>query len=89
MLSKYHIETIVRVASRYSISGLFLFGSATRSASDPHDIDIGVKGLPQGDYFRFYADLIFALPKPVDLIDLSTDTIFNRLVEREGVRIYG
>jgi len=40
-------------------------------------------------FFKFYGELYKLLSKPVDLIDLSTRSLFNDLVEENGVRIYG
>ena len=67
---------------------MLLFGSAATSDT-PRDIDLGVDGVPPADFFSFYGDLLFALSGPVDLVDLSEDTKFTRLVKREGIELYG
>ena len=53
------------------------------------DIDLGVKGIEQRLFFKFYAELIKNLSKSVDLIDLSLKSKFSDIVEETGVRIYG
>ena len=43
----------------------------------------------QDFFFKFYAELFKRLPKPVDLVDLSKKNLFNELVEKKGIKIYG
>jgi len=47
-----------------------------------------VEGIEQKDFFTFYGELLFALSKPVDVIDLSTKTRFVKLIRREGIPLY-
>jgi hypothetical protein len=54
-----------------------------------HDIDLAVEGVSPKDFFRFYGDLMFALSKPVDVVDLSGQSKFLDLIRREGVPLYG
>jgi len=77
------------IACRYDVGGVLLFGSSADPDREGDDIDLAVEGIAPREFFNFYGDLIFNLSKPVDLIDLSKDTKFNRLVSREGVRLYG
>ena len=89
MISASYKEIIINAASRYNASAVYLFGSSLRDETKAQDIDLGVLGVPPALFFDFYAELIKALPKSVDLIDLSKPTLFNRLVLREGEKIYG
>ncbi len=89
MISASHKQIIINAASRYNASAVYLFGSSLRDEAKARDIDLGVLGVPPASFFDFYADLVKALPKSVDLIDLSKPTLFNRLVLRDGVKIYG
>jgi hypothetical protein len=57
-------------------------------SDQPQDIDLGVKGIAP-ELFKFYGELLRQLPRPVDLVDLSVRSMFNRLVEEKGIRIYG
>ena len=77
------------IARRYDVRGVLLFGSSADPNREANDIDLAVEGIVPERFFSFYGDLLFALSKPVDLIELSKDTKFNRLVYREGIRLYG
>ncbi len=82
-------QTIIRLAEKYGISQIILFGSAARGEINLRDIDIGVRGLSPSKFFRFYGELMRVLPKPVDIVDLDKENLFNQLVEEYGVVIYG
>ena len=89
MISEQDKATIVDIARRYGVRGILLFGSSADPKREADDIDVAVEGIVPERFFSFYGDLLFSLSKPVDLIDLSSDTKFNRLVYREGIRLYG
>ena len=88
MISQKEKSIIARVASRYRVKRIFIFGSSLGKKKS-QDIDLAVEGLRPRDFFKFYADLLFSLPKPVDVIDLSKDSKFTSLVRQEGLPIYG
>ena len=71
------------------MSSLYLFGSATDETCESNDIDVAVKGIVPRLFFKFYAELLRSLSKPVDLVDLSEKSLFNQMVEERGVKIYG
>jgi len=79
----------VNIARRYDVRTVLLFGSGADPKTETNDIDLAVEGIVPEKFFSFYGDLLFGLSKPVDLIDLSNNTKFNRLVYREGIRLYG
>ena len=89
MISEQERSTILKCAQKYNVSAVYLFGSSIQADAEPRDIDIGVKGLRPDLFFKFYGELIKELPRPVDVVDLSKDSLFRELVEEEGVRIYG
>lgn len=89
MLADADRSAIGRLAEQYRVRRLVHFGSGARPDGESNDIDLAVEGLPPGLFFRFYSDLAFALSKPVDLVDLTRDTPFNRLIRAEGVTLYG
>ncbi|MFC1526450.1 nucleotidyltransferase family protein [Candidatus Latescibacterota bacterium] len=89
MISAKDRESITRLADRYDVGRLLLFGSSIDPSRKARDIDLAVEGLAPEKFFRFYGDLLFAVSMPVDLVDLSEDTRFNRLVRDEGVVLYG
>lgn len=89
MLTEEDKNIIVTCAKEYNASSLFIFGSSIEEGAEANDIDIGVTGVPPKSFFKFYAKLIKNLPKNVDLVDLSRKSLFNDLVEKNGVKIYG
>lgn len=89
MISEQDKAIITDIAQRYGVRGVLLFGSSADPGREANDIDLAVEGIVPERFFSFYGDLLFALSKPVDLIDLSNNTKFNRLVYQEGIRLYG
>lgn len=82
-------DQIIYYAKKYNVRTVILFGSSIEDDREANDIDIGIKGLDSKLFFDFYAELYKNLPKPVDLIDLSSKSMFNDLIEQNGVKIYG
>jgi len=89
MITEKDKNTIVKLAKKYNVSTIFIFGSAIKPSEESNDIDLGVKGIEPRLFFKFYSELFKQLSKPVDLVDLSKRSLFNDLVEENGVRIYG
>ena len=89
MISPKDKEAITRIAQGYKVTRLLVFGSSADPTREGRDIDLAAEGLPPGEFFRFYGDLLFSLSKPVDLVDLSRDDKFTRIVRREGIPLYG
>jgi len=88
MISERDKEIITQCAKKYNVSTIYLFGSSLQN-SEYNDIDLAVKGIKPEVFFKFYGELLRSLSKPVDLIDLSKKSLFNRIIEERGVRIYG
>ena len=89
MITKIEKNIILKCARKYNASILILFGSSLEKDVKSNDIDIGVKGIQPHLFFKFYAELIKHLTKSVHLIDLSSKSPFNGIVEETGVKIYG
>ena len=89
MITENEKNVILRYAKEYNVTSILLFGSSIEGEEDTNDIDLGVKGIEQRLFFKFYAKLVKHLSKPVDLVDLSQRSLFNDIVEETGVRIYG
>jgi predicted nucleotidyltransferase len=81
-------SVILKYAEKYKLSTVILFGSSLEK-EDTNDIDIGIKGIAPGRFFEFYGELLLALTKRVDIVDLSKATSFNKLIEKEGLKLYG
>jgi predicted nucleotidyltransferase len=89
MLSKTDKKVIIALARKYGVGELFLFGSGCEPKKPSRDIDLGVSGIAAKKFFSFYGDLMFSLSLPVDLVNLSKDNKFNRLIFKNGLRLYG
>jgi predicted nucleotidyltransferase len=89
MIAEKDRDTITEVAREYGVAKVVLFGSSLAEDREPHDIDLGVKGIEPRLFFRFYGELMQRLSRPVDLVDLTQRTLFTELVEETGVTVYG
>lgn len=89
MISIQDKQHIIEIAQKYRASRIFLFGSAADPHRTPNDIDLAVEGLPDNLFFKFWGELIFALSKPVDLIDLKRASRFTEIIRSEGIILYG
>jgi uncharacterized protein len=88
MLSEQEKEKIVHLAKKFQVKRILLFGSNLDPNKQAYDIDLAVEGLPDKYFFKFYGELIFSLSRPVDLVDLNTNSSFNRFILEEGIAIY-
>lgn len=89
MIAELEKEIIMQCAKKYNVSYILLFGSSIEKDDGANDIDLGVRGIEPNLFFKFYAELVKHLSKPVDLVDLSQKSLFNDLIEETGVKIYG
>jgi uncharacterized protein len=88
MIADKDRRIIEKVAAKYHAKQVVLFGSCLSSQGETRDIDIGVEGIAEEDFFTFYGELLCALSRPVDVVDLSTKSRFVDLIRREGIAIY-
>ena len=89
MISKEDKCRLVKIANRYDVSKIYLFGSNLDPEREPNDIDLAVEGISDSLFFKFYSELIFSLSKPVDLVDLKKKSLLNKIVKSEGILLYG
>ncbi|HPG41931.1 MAG TPA: hypothetical protein PLP19_21660 [bacterium] len=89
MISTQDKQQIIEIAQKYQAARVFLFGSSIDPHRTPKDIDLAVEGLPDNLFFKFWGELIFALSKPVDLIDLKRETRFTEIIRAEGLLLFG
>ena len=87
MITQEDKKTIQEISEKYDVKRILLFGSSV--SIDGNDIDLAVEGVEPKEFYSFYADLIFSLSKPVDVIDLSGTSKFIQLIQKEGVLLYG
>ena len=88
MISENDKKIILKYAKKYNLEKVILFGSS-KERIDAQDIDIGVRGIPSDLFFDFCWELYRDLSKPVDIIDLTKDCLFNKLIEQDGLILYG
>ena len=89
MISDVDKRHICEVSKKYNASKVILFGSSLSDISDAIDIDLAVEGVSPEQFFDYYSELMFSLSKPVDIIDLANKNKFTRIIEEEGIVIYG
>ena len=89
MISENDKIRIVELSGKYGVKRTLLFGSAAMPDRESNDIDLGVTGVSDALFFKFYGELINALSKPVDLIDLEDGSSFSSMVSRDGIVLYG
>jgi predicted nucleotidyltransferase len=89
MITDIDKEKIREISKRYSAKRVLLFGSSLAPGKESRDIDIAVEGISPDAFYRYYGDLLFALSKSVDVIDLSGTSKFLQLIRKEGIVIYG
>ncbi len=88
MITSTDKKIIEQLARKYRAKRVVLFGSSLSSTQEYQDIDIAVEGIEGKDFYAFYGELLCALSKPVDVIDLSKKTRFIELILREGILLY-
>ncbi len=88
MITDSDKKIIEQLARKYHAKRVALFGSSLSPSREYRDIDIGVEGIEGKDFYTFYGELLFALSKPVDVIDLSHKTRFVELILQESMPLY-
>ena len=88
MISENDKKIILKYAKKYNLEKVILFGSS-KERIDARDIDIGVRGVSSDLFFDFCWELYRDLSKPVDVIDLTKDCLFTKLIEQDGLVLYG
>jgi predicted nucleotidyltransferase len=85
MIADKDRQIIIETAARYRVKRVVLFGSSLSPDREGRDIDIGVEGIDEKDFFSFYGELLCILSKPVDVVDLSAKSRLVDLIQRECV----
>jgi len=88
MITDSDKNIIEQLARKYHAKRVMLFGSSLSPTREYRDIDIAVEGIEEKDFYAFYGELLCALSKPVDIIDLSKKTRFIELILQEGIPLY-
>jgi len=90
MTMEKEFQKAIQIAKKHRVGKLYLVGSALYSGkTPPRDYDFAVADMPSGVFFKFYGELLLAMSKRVDLIDLSGKmTKFKKLVLQEAKLLY-
>ena len=79
------IQRAVEILKASGCTDIFLFGSlAVGTSQGGSDIDLAVRGCPQGSFFHLLGQLMIELDHPVDLVSLDREDAFARFLEQEG-----
>ena len=89
MISNKDKKIITDISKKYRAKRVLLFGSSLDPEKASRDIDIAIEGVAPKDFFSYYGDLMLALSKPVDVVDLSEQSKFSKLILQEGTLLYG
>jgi predicted nucleotidyltransferase len=84
-LAKSKLERATKIFLSHGAREVYLFGSQARgNGSKTSDLDFAVVGLPARSFFRAMGEVIEAVGRPVDLVDLDQDTPFTRYLRSNG-----
>ena len=79
------IENVTKLLKNEGCEAVYLFGSlVTGKINDNSDIDIGIKGFPQGNFFRIYSKIYFNFDNKIDLVDFDSDDDFYLMLNKIG-----
>jgi predicted nucleotidyltransferase len=79
------IEMAANLLKNEGCEAVFLFGSmVTGKIRDDSDIDIGVKGIPEGKFLKLYSRLYFDFENKIDLVDFDNNSDFYSMLNRIG-----
>jgi len=79
------IEIATNLLKNEGCKSIYLFGSlVTGKNHDGSDLDIGIKGLPEGKFFETCAKIYFAVDNEIDIVDFDTNADFYNLLSRLG-----
>ncbi len=89
MIAEQDKKVIRSISEKFHATRVLLFGSSIDPVRQSADIDLAVEGVPPAQFYTYYGELIFALSKPVDVIDLAGDSKFKQMILQEGQLLYG
>jgi len=77
------LQQAVQILKDAGCSAVYMFGSQAKgSPNDQSDIDLAIRGCPEGRFFRLVGQLYMELDTRVDLVDLDNqgDPFVRRLI---------
>jgi predicted nucleotidyltransferase len=82
------INQCVDVLREFGASKIWLFGGALDSDRPASDLDIACEGISAGRFYDAAGRLLSLLNRPVDLVDVTSDTRLNRHIRSTGRIIF-
>jgi len=83
-IGQTQIQKIITLAKAYGAVRLILFGSSLDTPEEARDIDLACDGVSGWKLYELAARLEEELHAPLDIVPLSPQTPFTRLIERKG-----
>ena len=83
-IQQEQIERAVALARDYGATRLILFGSAATDPEQARDLDLACDGVSGWRFYELGARLEEELRVSLDLVPLSPQTRFTRLIEQRG-----
>ena len=82
---KENIKKAYYLLKNEGCKNVYLFGSMVTGKIHAHsDIDIGIKGIPEGNFLGIYAKLLFNLNIKFDLVNFDFDHQLFELLDSLG-----
>ncbi len=82
------ITRAIKILKEEGCSEIFLFGSVAEGKNrEGSDIDLAIRGCPQGHFFHLLGRLLWELDHPVDLVNLDTQDAFVQYLQKEGMLV--
>jgi predicted nucleotidyltransferase len=79
------IQQAIEILKVGGCTDIFLFGSLVEGeVRSDSDIDLAVRGCPQGKFFHLLGQLLMTLDHSVDLVSLDQDDAFAQHLATEG-----
>ena len=79
------IENVTELLKNEGCESIYLFGSlVTGKINENSDIDIGIKGYPEGNFFKIYSKVYFNFDNNIDLVDFDTNNDFYLMLNKIG-----
>lgn len=79
------VTRAVAILKAAGCTQVFLFGSlASGRVTEGSDIDLAIRGCPEGSFFQLLGKLLLELNHSVDLVNLDRPDPFARFLETKG-----
>ena len=79
------IEKATVLLKNEGCQSVYLFGSlVTGKIREDSDIDMGIKGIPEGKFLQLYSKLYFDFDTKIDLVDFDTNDNFYSMLNNLG-----